>query len=104
MGLFQRAAKILPEQFSIFQMMATLGMQEEDHHEARNILKQWYLLGLVKRLSDNMYMRVPQDKVEPVAKPVKAAPKKAKAKAAPKKGKKVKAEGEVAPEEEEDTW
>ena len=67
-------------------MMATLGMQEEDHHEARNILRQWHQLGLVKRISDNMYMRVtPAEKVEQ-APLVEEMPKKGKAKA-PKKPK-----------------
>ncbi|MHA1731078.1 MAG: hypothetical protein ACTSU5_04010 [Promethearchaeota archaeon] len=58
MGLFKKVSKRLPKQFSIFQMMSVLSMEASDHREARNILKQWAIMGLVTRLSQNMYEQV----------------------------------------------
>ena len=104
MGLYQRAAKTLPQQFSIFQMMAVLGMEEADHHEARNVLKQWYLQGLVKRISNNMYERVPAGQASTIVTKEKApkakkekGEKKPKVTKEKKEGKKVKTPKEKAP-------
>ncbi len=58
MGLYSRIEKELPEQFSIFQAMKLLSMDEEDFHEMRNICKQWYQQGLITRKSKNMYSKV----------------------------------------------
>ena len=56
MGLFKtKVADKLPKQFSIFQLMAVLQMEQEDHREARNILNQWVKRGYIKRISQNIY-------------------------------------------------
>lgn len=58
MGLFRRVAKRLPKQFSIFQLMALLAMDQSDHREARNLLTQWTQWDLITRISQNMYEQV----------------------------------------------
>jgi hypothetical protein len=63
MGLYKLAEKLLPDQFSIYQFMAVLDMGEDNAREARNILRQFYQLGYIKRLSKNMYYK--QVKSEP---------------------------------------
>lgn len=55
MGLFGKIKSLLPDQFSIFQVMTLLEMDESDLSECRNLLKQWYQMGLIKRVSKNMY-------------------------------------------------
>ena len=58
MGLFTKIEDRLPDQFSILQVMKLLQMDENDFSECRNILKQWYQQGLIKRVSKNMYKKV----------------------------------------------
>lgn len=58
MALYKKVKKRLPEKFSIFQLMSQLEMDGSDIRECRNILKQWYLLGFVKRISKNMYQKI----------------------------------------------
>ena len=58
MGLYNKVADNLSEKFSIFQLMSLLEMDESDIRECRNILKQWYLLGYIKRISKNMYQKL----------------------------------------------
>lgn len=64
MGLYKLAEKNLPDQFSIYQFMALLDMEEDDAREARNILRQFYQLGYIKRLSKNMYLKVAKSEAE----------------------------------------
>jgi len=58
MGLYTLAEKLLPAKFSIFQFMAVLDMGEENAHEARNILRQFYQMGFIRRVSKNMYTKI----------------------------------------------
>jgi len=58
MGLYTLAEKLLPPQFSIFQFMAVLEMGEDNAHEARNILRQFYQMGFIRRISKNRYMKI----------------------------------------------
>jgi len=47
----------LPYQFSIFQLMSVLEIDASEVREARNLLKEFYLEGYIKRLSKNMYQK-----------------------------------------------
>jgi hypothetical protein len=58
MGLYKLAEKFLPEYFSIYKFMAVLEMGEENAREARNIMKQFYKMGYIRRVSKNMYQKV----------------------------------------------
>ena len=58
LGLYKLAEKLLPERFSIYQLMAVLDMEQENAREARNILRQFYQMGFIRRISKNMYMKV----------------------------------------------
>lgn len=58
MGLYSKVKDNISEKFSIFQLMSLLEMDESDIRECRNILKQWYLLGYIKRISKNMYQKI----------------------------------------------
>lgn len=60
MGLYSNIKDKLPKQFSIFQLMGILEIDASDVRKARNILKQFYLEGYIKRISKNMY-----EKLEP---------------------------------------
>lgn len=55
MGLYSNIKDKLPKQFSIFQLMGILEIDSSDVRKARNILKQFYLEGYIKRISKNMY-------------------------------------------------
>lgn len=57
MGLFNAVKENLPEQFSIFQLMSILGIDAVEERKVRNLLKQFYLQGYVKRISKNMYQK-----------------------------------------------
>jgi hypothetical protein len=57
-GLYKLAEKLLPEKFSIYQLMAVLDMEQENAREARNILRQFYQMGFIRRISKNMYMKI----------------------------------------------
>ena len=58
MGLFNNIKDNLPKQFSIFQLMNLLGIEAIEERKVRNILKQFYLKGYIKRISKNMYQKV----------------------------------------------
>lgn len=58
MGLYALAEKKLKNTFSMFQFMEVLGMEKENAREARNILRQFYQQGLIKRVSKNLYAKV----------------------------------------------
>ncbi|MHA1526294.1 MAG: hypothetical protein ACTSQD_04625 [Promethearchaeota archaeon] len=55
MGLYDKIKDNLPKQFSIFQLMGALEIDAIEVRKARNLLKQFYLEGYIKRLSKNMY-------------------------------------------------
>ncbi len=57
MGLFDNIKDKLTDQFSIFQFMSVLGIDANDVRLARNLLKQFYLEGYIKRISKNMYQK-----------------------------------------------
>ena len=58
MGLYRNIEDKLPKQFSIFQLMSILEINASDVRKARNILKQFYLEGYIKRISKNMYEKL----------------------------------------------
>ena len=58
MGLYSLVEQLLPKQFSIYQLMVLLNMEEDDAREARNILKQFAQKGYVRRTSKNMYTKL----------------------------------------------
>lgn len=58
MGLFNTVKESLPEQFSIFQLMSILGIDAVEERKVRNLLKQFYLQGYIKRISKNMYQKI----------------------------------------------
>lgn len=58
MGLFNNIKEDLPKQFSIFQLMSILGIDAFEERKVRNLLKQFYLQGYVKRISKNMYQKI----------------------------------------------
>ena len=58
MALILSIEKFLPEYFSIYKFMAVLEMGEENAREARNIMKQFYKMGFIRRVSRNMYQKV----------------------------------------------
>lgn len=58
MGLYSNIKDKLPKQFSIFQLMGILEIDASDVRKARNILKQFYLEGYIKRISKNMYEKL----------------------------------------------
>jgi len=58
MGLYSNIEDKLPKQFSIFQLMSILEINASDVRKARNILKQFYLEGYIKRISKNMYEKL----------------------------------------------
>ncbi len=58
MGLYENIRDKLPKQFSIFQLMGVLEIDAIEVRKARNLLKQFYLEGYVKRTSKNMYQKL----------------------------------------------
>ncbi|TFG08765.1 MAG: hypothetical protein EU539_01575 [Promethearchaeota archaeon] len=58
MGLYENIKEKLPEQFSIFQLMSLLGIDAAEVRTARNLLKQFYLEGYIRRISKNMYQKI----------------------------------------------
>ena len=58
MGLYINIKDKLSKQFSIFQLMSLLEMDAREIRKARNLLKQFYLEGYIKRISKNMYEKV----------------------------------------------
>ena len=57
LGLFTKIEQKLGPSFSLFDLMRVLEMDEEDMHEARNICRQFYQMGYIKRISKNMYKK-----------------------------------------------
>jgi hypothetical protein len=58
LGLYNNIKDKLPKQFSIFQLMSVLEIDSSNVRKARNVLKQFYLEGYIRRLSKNMYEKV----------------------------------------------
>ncbi len=58
MGLYENIRDKLPKQFSIFQLMGVLEIDAIEVRKARNLLKQFYLEGYIKRISKNMYQKL----------------------------------------------
>ncbi|MFX1327113.1 MAG: hypothetical protein ACFE91_03090 [Promethearchaeota archaeon] len=58
MGLYDNIKNNLPKQFSIFQLMGILRIDALEVRKVRNLLKQFYLQGYIKRISKNMYVKV----------------------------------------------
>ncbi|TFF88129.1 MAG: hypothetical protein EU550_01890 [Promethearchaeota archaeon] len=58
MGLYNNVKENLSHQFSIFQFMGIIGLEASEVRKARNILKQLYQEGYIKRLSKNMYEKL----------------------------------------------
>ncbi|MHA1233271.1 MAG: hypothetical protein ACTSPQ_21825 [Candidatus Helarchaeota archaeon] len=58
MGIYNNIKDKLPKQFSIFQLMGILGIEAPDVRKARNLLKQFFLQGYIKRISKNMYKKI----------------------------------------------
>lgn len=58
MGLYNNIKDKLPLQFSIFQLMSALDIDASEVRKARNLLKQFYLEGYIKRISKNMYEKL----------------------------------------------
>jgi hypothetical protein len=58
LGLYNNIKDKLPYQFSIFQLMSVLEIDAIEVRKARNLLKQFYLEGYIKRLSKNMYEKL----------------------------------------------
>ena len=58
MGLYNNIKSNLPEEFSIFQLMSLLNIDASEVRKVRNLLKQFYIKGFIKRISKNMYKKV----------------------------------------------
>ncbi|MHA1659085.1 MAG: hypothetical protein ACTSUT_08200 [Promethearchaeota archaeon] len=58
MPLYNNIKDKLPKQFSIFQLMGILGIDSIEVRNARNLLKQFYIEGYIKRISKNMYQKI----------------------------------------------
>ncbi|MHA1460747.1 MAG: hypothetical protein ACTSO8_04630 [Promethearchaeota archaeon] len=58
MGVYNTIKEELPKQFSIFQLISILGVDTQEVRKVRNLLKQFYKQGFVKRLSKNMYEKI----------------------------------------------
>ncbi|MFX1277345.1 MAG: hypothetical protein ACFFBP_20045 [Promethearchaeota archaeon] len=58
MGLYTNIKDKLPYQFSIFQLMDVLRTDAREVRKIRNVLKQFYMDGNIKRLSKNMYEKI----------------------------------------------
>jgi DNA polymerase/3'-5' exonuclease PolX len=88
MGLYNNIEENLPKQFSIFQLMAILGINASEVRLARNLLKQFYQAGYIKRIGKNMYQKLEQPEKSQKKEPKKIS-----------KGKKtsMKSEAEVIP-------
>jgi hypothetical protein len=55
LGLYNNIKDELPKQFSVFQLMSILGIDAVEVRRVRNILKQFFKQGYIKRISKNMY-------------------------------------------------
>ena len=62
MGLYNNIKEKLPNQFSIFQLMGVLGIDAPEVRKARNLLKQFFNQGYIKRIGKNMYQKIEIEK------------------------------------------
>jgi len=58
LGLYNNIKDELPKQFSVFQLMSILGIDAVEVRRVRNILKQFFKQGYIKRISKNMYEKI----------------------------------------------
>ena len=58
MGTYNTVKNELPNQFSIFQLMDALRIDAQEVRKVRNLLKQFYKQGFIKRISKNMYQKI----------------------------------------------
>lgn len=58
LGLYNNIKDELPKQFSVFQLMSILGVDSIEVRRVRNILKQFYKQGYIRRISKNMYEKI----------------------------------------------
>ncbi len=58
MGVYNSIKEQLPKQFSIFQLIAILGVDAQGVRKVRNLLKQFHKQGFIRRLSKNMYEKI----------------------------------------------
>ena len=58
MGTYNLVKNELPDQFSIFQLMDALKIDAQEVRIVRNLLKQFYKQGFIKRISKNMYQKI----------------------------------------------
>jgi hypothetical protein len=58
MGVYNTIKEELPKQFSIFQLISILGIDNQQVRKVRNLLKQFHKQGYIKRLSKNMYEKI----------------------------------------------
>jgi len=58
LGLYNNVKHELPKQFSVFQLMSILGIDAIEVRRVRNILKQFFKQGYIKRISKNMYEKI----------------------------------------------
>jgi hypothetical protein len=58
MGVYNTIKEELPTQFSIFQLISILGIDNQQVRKVRNLLKQFHKQGYIKRLSKNMYEKI----------------------------------------------
>jgi hypothetical protein len=58
LGTYNTIKNELTDQFSIFQLMDALGIDAQEVRKVRNLLKQFYKQGYIKRISKNMYKKI----------------------------------------------
>ena len=58
LGLYNNIKDELPKQFSVFQLMSILGVDSIEVRQVRNILKQFFKQGYIRRISKNMYEKI----------------------------------------------
>lgn len=58
LGLYNNIKDELPKQFSVFQLMSILGVDSIEVRRVRNILKQFFKQGYIRRISKNMYEKI----------------------------------------------
>jgi len=58
LGLYNNIKDELSKQFSVFQLMSILGVDSIEVRRVRNILKQFFKQGYIKRISKNMYEKI----------------------------------------------
>jgi len=58
LGTYNTIKNELSNQFSIFQLMDALRIDAQEVRKVRNLLKQFYKQGFIKRISKNMYQKI----------------------------------------------